>query len=141
SGIIIVGNEAYVLRSLDHLKDGGSYRDPSEEPHVLLKMEEDLSHYCGVDHKKLPQNAEENEPETHRYRRSDTSGQKVIETAVYVDYPLYKKLVVQKKQPSKVLQDTVLAIVNEVQLIYNYQSLKTKFKIVVVKLEILSEGK
>ncbi|GIY27292.1 a disintegrin and metalloproteinase with thrombospondin motifs adt-1 [Caerostris extrusa] len=38
------------------------------------------------------------------------------------------------------MQNTVLAILNEVQLIYNYQSLKTKFKIVVVKLDILTEG-
>ncbi|KFM64227.1 A disintegrin and metalloproteinase with thrombospondin motifs 7, partial [Stegodyphus mimosarum] len=141
SGIIIVGDDAYILRPLDHLKDEENSRNHSVEPHVLFKMEEPLSDYCGVDHKKFRQSAEENETETRRYRRSDTSGRKVIETAVYVDYPLYKKLALQKKQPLKELQDTVLAIVNEVQLIYNYQSLKTKFKIVVVKLEILSEGK
>ncbi|XP_015922628.1 A disintegrin and metalloproteinase with thrombospondin motifs adt-1 [Parasteatoda tepidariorum] len=145
SGVITTENQAYVLRPLTHLSDDKKL-DPnlnvskSDGAHVLMKVKHS-SDYCGGDYKEIPLHIGETDLKLRRVRRSESEKRKVIETAVYVDFPLYQKLSVKRKQPVEEMQDTVLAILNEVQLIYNYQSLKTKFKIAVVKLEILSEGK
>ncbi|GIY11608.1 a disintegrin and metalloproteinase with thrombospondin motifs adt-1 [Caerostris darwini] len=125
SGVIVTGNNAYVLRA-----------------HIIMKMDNPFNEYCGGQHKDASLHFSENEisEERQRIKRSSTEKRKVIETAIYVDYPLYHKLSVKKQQSVEEMQNTVLAILNEVQLIYNYQSLNTKFKIVVVKLDILTEG-
>ncbi|GFY59788.1 a disintegrin and metalloproteinase with thrombospondin motifs adt-1 [Trichonephila inaurata madagascariensis] len=150
SGVIVSGKNAYVLRPMDHLSlehlpdnlRNSSYL--GKGAHIIMKMDNPMDQYCGGEHKIV--SPHESTGETFgkkRIRRSssDSELRKVIETAIYVDYPLYHKLSVKKKQSVAEMQDTILAILNEVQLIYNYQSLKTKFKIVVIKLEIISEGK
>ena len=54
-----------------------------------------------------------------RFRRSDERIQhKVIETSVFVDYPLYQKYTVEMKKSLQELKDAVLAIINQVRLSY-----------------------
>ncbi|CAL1295322.1 unnamed protein product [Larinioides sclopetarius] len=148
SGVIVTGSSAYILRPVDHLEEKDipdQLRNSShfqKGAHIMMKMENPMNQYCGGQHKDASVHLPDSESSVRqRVKRSSPDKRKVIETAIYVDYPLYHKLSVKKKQSVEEMQDTVLAILNEVQLIYNYQSLKTKFKIVVVKLEILSEGK
>ncbi|KAG8196496.1 hypothetical protein JTE90_012312 [Oedothorax gibbosus] len=156
SGVIVTKNDAYILRPLDHLSAEDitpdhrpHYNNSDTNAHVFTKMDTPATEYCGGQHKNAFEPLKDDAvPRAQRVKRDeprsserDSIGHKVIETAVYVDFPLYQKLSVKKKQTMEEIQDTVLAILNQVQLIYNYQTLKTKFKIVVVKLEILSEGK
>lgn len=58
---------------------------------------------------------------------------RTIETAIFVDQYLSQRF--SGRQPD--LKRLVLAMMNEVQLIYNYQTMKTQVKIVIVKFDIL----
>lgn len=152
SGVIVTENDIYVLQPLDRLdhdvrkRASPTYSGYNDDviPHVMQRLFKETKHFCGVEYLgDTPSiKSESQDVIRERVRRADSSGRKVIETAVYVDESLYKKYSA-KKTPDPVvkLQDAVLAIVNQVQLIYNYRSLRTKFKIVVVKMEILTEGK
>lgn len=61
---------------------------------------------------------------------------KTIETAIYID----KELLQRFSGDKAALTRLVLAIMNEVQLIYNYKSMKTKIKIVITKLVFLNSS-
>ncbi|XP_054720275.1 A disintegrin and metalloproteinase with thrombospondin motifs adt-1-like [Uloborus diversus] len=147
SGVIMLENDTYVVRPLEGDKSTfpGSHANSTyaDNAHVLRKMETPTASHCGVNHENVLNHGDENylSKKEMRFRRSETSARKTIEIAVFVDNKLYDKFIEERKQPVSQLKDTVLAILNEVELIYNYQSLKTKFKLVVVKLEILAFSK
>ena len=62
--------------------------------------------------------------------------QRTIETAVFIDRFLAAKF--QNRMSE--LRKLVLTIMHQVQLIYNYSSMKTKVRIVIVKYEVLSSA-
>ncbi|CAG2106554.1 unnamed protein product [Medioppia subpectinata] len=68
-----------------------------------------------------------------RKRRAVT--QKTIETAVYIDRHLLKRFNGLRSELTRL----VLAIMNEVQLIYTFKSMKTRIKIVIKKMVFLSQ--
>lgn len=57
---------------------------------------------------------------------------RTIETAIFVDQYLSQRFSGRLND----LKRLVMAIMNEVQLIYNYKSMKTPLKIVIVKYEV-----
>ncbi|XP_076346368.1 A disintegrin and metalloproteinase with thrombospondin motifs adt-1-like [Tachypleus tridentatus] len=109
-------------------------------PHVLIRHIDDIS-FCGLcsneaDLKFL--NEEEMIDMENRVPREAVE-RKIVELGVFVDKELYNTYL--KKYPTRAknkLMQAVLAIINEVELVYNYDSLKEKLKIVIAKLEILS---
>ncbi|CAG2173530.1 unnamed protein product, partial [Oppiella nova] len=68
-----------------------------------------------------------------RKRRAVT--QKIIETAVYIDRHLLNRFNGLRSELTRL----VLAIMNEVQLIYSFKSMKTRIKIVIMKMVFLSQ--
>ncbi|XP_054162351.1 A disintegrin and metalloproteinase with thrombospondin motifs adt-2-like [Oppia nitens] len=68
-------------------------------------------------------------------KRRAISKLKTIETAIFVDKHLLNKYSGMRSE----LIRQILAIMNEVQLIYNFKSMKTRIKIVIVKLVFLSQ--
>jgi len=60
---------------------------------------------------------------------------KTIETAVFIDKHLVERFFGQLDK----LKDFVITIISKVQLIYNYSSMKTRIKIVLVKYEIVDK--
>lgn len=71
-----------------------------------------------------------------RKRRRAIRTRKTIETAVFIDYDLVERFNGRKSD----LIRLVLSIMNEVQLIYSFKSMKTRIKIVIVKLVMLKKG-
>ena len=69
-----------------------------------------------------------------RKRRAITT-KKTIETAVYIDKHLLNRFNGLRSELTRL----VLAIMNEVQLIYSFKSMKTRIKIVVVKMVFLDQ--
>lgn len=54
-----------------------------------------------------------------RFRRSEERTQhKIIETSVFVDYPLYQKFTIEKNRSVQELKDAVLAIINQVRTLH-----------------------
>lgn len=78
-------------------------------------------------------------PEKIRTRRQavGTGRVKTIETAIFVDHHLKSRFEGRLQD----LKRLVLATMNEVQLIYNYQSMKIPIRIVITKFEILKDPK
>ncbi|XP_076322583.1 A disintegrin and metalloproteinase with thrombospondin motifs adt-1-like [Tachypleus tridentatus] len=108
-------------------------------PHTLIRNSNKDS-FCGLDGNDggLRTRNDVLSNKKNRRRRQST-GQKVIELGVFADKALYDSYV--RKYPTNAedqLTKVVLSIINQVHLIYNYDSLDQKFKIVIVKLQILS---
>lgn len=70
-----------------------------------------------------------------RKRKKRSNTRKTIETAVYID----KYLLNRFNGITSDLKRLVLAIMNEVQLIYSFKSMKTRIKIVITKLVFLKD--
>lgn len=77
-------------------------------------------------------------PPHNRIKRQANSAQRpyTIETAIFVDSHLKQRF--QNRLHD--LQRLVLSIMHEVQLIYNYQSMKVPIKIVVARYEVLDKA-
>ncbi len=71
-----------------------------------------------------------------RKRKKRSITRKTIETAVYID----KYLLNRFNGITSDLKRLVLAIMNEVRLIYSFNSMKTRIKIVITKLVFLKDG-
>lgn len=69
-----------------------------------------------------------------RRKRRAVASKKIIETAVFIDKHLLNRFSGLRSDLTRL----VLAIMNEVQLIYNFKSMKTRIKIVIVKMVFLS---
>lgn len=78
-----------------------------------------------------------------RHKRAATGGIKYIETGIFVDRHMYEA-VDKTKPPNTVtaIVNIVMAILHQVQLIYEYQSMTAyDFKLIIVKFEILRNTK
>lgn len=148
TGTITFDSVTLVLRPLDrmdekekislNLKNATNVR--GTDPHVISKVEGHFSQYCGVDQKGIASEKENDFTHPRQFRRSISEfKRKVIETSIFVDNALYEKFIVEEKKSLSELKDTVLAIMNEVQIVLNTSPLTIKLKIAIVKLEILSK--
>ena len=78
----------------------------------------------------------QNVPANEQNATESHEKQYTIETAVFIDRFLAAKF--QNRMND--LKKLVLTIMHQVQLIYNYSSMKTKIKIVIVKYEVLNSA-
>lgn len=71
----------------------------------------------------------------HRLKRqlANYPKQRTIETAIFVDHHLKQRFANRLND----LKRLVMAVMNEVQLIYNYKTMKIPIRIVIVRFEIL----
>ncbi len=74
-----------------------------------------------------------------RRQKRSSSPDKAIELAVFVDDDLFrqeKKAGISNNDADAAIQDLVFTYLNSVQLLYNSDRLDTKFRILLVKLEV-----
>ena len=70
---------------------------------------------------------------TRDKRQANTNKQRTIETAIFVDHYLEQRFTNRLND----LKRLVMSVMNEVQLIYNYKTMKIPIRIVIVRFEIL----
>ncbi|KFM77547.1 hypothetical protein X975_04738, partial [Stegodyphus mimosarum] len=146
----MTGEKTFFLSPVSFKDNLRQEQKNNSSSHFLFEVSDENIKFCGTNNAKgVVSRLDENlydDPETYsrqnRVKRapssSSTTKRKVIELAVFVDNELYKRI--EATAAIDVRTATirrVLGILNQVQLIYNYPSLETKFKFVVVKLEIL----
>lgn len=70
---------------------------------------------------------------TRKKRQVNANKQRTIETAIFVDHYLEQRFTNRLND----LKRLVMSVMNEVQLIYNYKTMKIPIRIIIVRFEIL----
>lgn len=159
----LLGNGAmFVIRSRDHPLSPDSDLEHTKRKTLVIDTEDEVrvepeeteevsirfeSHILFSPHRKVASSGEciaKHIPQQHELIRltretkapKRIQGEKVydIETSIFVDPTLTKKYSGIRRE----LERFILALLNEVQLIYNFDSMKTRIRILIKKIEYLN---
>lgn len=164
-GILISDSKQYVMEPLhpnDHQRFKREFSDQNleedEANHLVLIYETSdggQQKRCGLQSKnrkrlhapdpifkKLQEEEETDMMRKKRQIENEIEYQKAIEIAVFVDDEVYRKTKMDTnvEDPIEEIQNLVFAYMNSVQLLYQSQHLDTKFRIILVRLEIFKSS-
>uniref|UniRef100_A0A224XGC5 Putative metalloprotease n=1 Tax=Megacormus gertschi TaxID=1843536 RepID=A0A224XGC5_9SCOR len=153
-GLLITPEKSLILQPVSSVFYSPHHELPPIErdsiAHVLFRAEGRSEEFCGTDHlgnrthfypHLIPEDENEISEASYRVKRSERNAY-TIEAAVFVDKHLYRSYA--KHSPSKTQSyatQMVYTIMNQVQLIYKYRSMRTNVNIAIVKLEFLQNNR
>ncbi|XP_067135358.1 A disintegrin and metalloproteinase with thrombospondin motifs adt-2-like [Centruroides vittatus] len=132
-GLLVIPEGKYTMQPASSMQPHLDFPIEKESvPHVLLKNTEDIEKFCATDHIAPPVDIEDNEVPNVHVRRRRSKPRYTIRMAVFVD----KSLIDHYSDKKVNVKFAILNILNQVQFIYKYDSLKTQIDIRVVKLDL-----
>lgn len=147
NGLIVMANKTFTIKSFKDVSPRVKRDEEfTDEKFMVIVMEDGVDEsQCGLKPSnfakmKAPEleivQLKVNE-EKHRFKRQ-TGGMKAIELAVFVDEVLYNNVLDAnpRDDPIDHIYEVVFTYLNAVQLLYKSDRLNTKFKVLLVRLEI-----
>ena len=148
TAVIVVNNTNYNVEFVSRVKREAEDMMSSDlgDTHqmVITRTPAETDHRCGLTSRNLKKMRVSERPvvrlrrEARRSKRS--TKERVIEIAVFVDYDMYQdNLLATEAATTAKIQDLVFTYLNAVQLLYQSSLLTNKLRLVLVRLDIMTE--
>ena len=148
TAVIVVNNTNYNVEFVSRVKREAEDMMSSDlgDTHqmVITRTPAETEHRCGLTSRNLKKMRVSERPvvrlkrEVRRSKRSKK--ERVIEIAVFVDYDMYQdNLLATEAATTAKIQDLVFTYLNAVQLLYQSSLLTNKLRLVLVRLDIMTE--
>ena len=146
TAVVVFNNTNYNVEFVSRVKREAEDMMLSGDTHqmVITRTPSETDHRCGLTSRNLKKMKVSERPvvrlrrEVRRSKRS--TEERVIEIAVFVDYDMYQdNLQASEEATTAKIQDLVFTYLNAVQLLYQSSLLTNKLRLVLVRLDIMTQ--